>query len=526
MARSRELILAVDLGTSAAKLLAISVQGQVAAEATIGYPLHHPAPGWAEQDPWDWWQAFVDGCRRILEQGVLPQELLAVGLSGQMQDCLLMDDGGQPLGRAMLYSDCRGELQAQRLMERVGQRHLWRVTGNPFDASATLAKLLWLKEHEPERFQKARWVLPGPKDWVIYRLTGKIVTDPTNASTTGMMRLKTSQWDEDLLQEAGVSLHLLPRLTEAHACVGHILPEAAEATGLPVGLPVICGAGDAGCATLGAGAVSPERAYCYLGTTGWVATVATEPASEPREGGFCLRHPDPRYYISVGPLLNAGSAYQWARDTFVLSDPQSPRPAAGDFQDPGAAYGLMEQWVSQVEAGSGGVIFLPYLLGERSPFRDPHARGVFFGLSPGTRRGHLLRAVQEGVAYGIRHIMDAMSDLSHLERLVFIGGGSRSATWSQILADVTGCRIAVPHESVGGPALGAAVCALVGVGVAAGYEVVDHLLQIRAEYLPDPQRVERYRRLYAVYRDLYPALREAYQQLAAVTADSFGAVST
>lgn len=509
MARSQGLVLAVDLGTSAAKLLAISVQGQVAAEATVDYPLHHPQPGWAEQDPNDWWRAVVEGCRRLFRQGVHPGELLAVGLSGQMQNCLLVDGEGQPLGRAILYSDGRGDRQARRFVEQVGQRALWRVTGNPFDASATLAKLLWLKEREPERLQQARWVLPGAKDWVVYRLTGQMVTDPTNASTTGMMRLKIARWDEDLLQEAGISPHILPRLSEAHACVGHVTPEAAEETGLPSGLPVICGAGDAGCATLGAAAVSPERAYCYVGTTGWVATVATEPSSEPREGAFCLRHPDPRYYISVGPLLNAGSAYQWARDTLALPEGSGEAALSSD-----EAYALMETWVSQVEAGSGGVIFLPYLAGERSPFRDLDARGVFFGLSSSTRRGHLLRAVQEGVAYGIRHIMDSMSDLSHLERLVFIGGGSRSATWSQILADVTGCRIAVPHESVGGPALGAAVCALVGVGVAAGYEAVDQLLQIKAEYGPDPRRVERYRQLYAIYRELYPALREAYGQLA------------
>lgn len=485
-------ILALDIGSTSAKGVIMHRDGSIVAAASAEYPTTHPQPGWVEQNAADWWQAVCTVCHALWQTGVHPEAIAAVGLSGQMEDTLLVDRAGHPLGPVLLYADGRAAAEATAIEERLGADQLHAVTGNWFDAQTTLAKLLWLQRHAGARLEQADWLLPGAKDFIVLRLTGQAVTDFTTAATTGLLDIGARRWAFPLLEALALPASLLPPLADPAQRVGYVASAAAATTGLRRGTPVFAGAGDAGAATVGAGAVAPGRAYCYLGTTGWAATPVARVESGV-EGLFHLCHPDPRYLIAIAPLLNAGSPYQWARDQ-VAATPD---------------YAAMEPLVAAAPPGAGGVIFLPYLDGERSPFKDPNARGAYFGLRRTTTRAELLRAVPEGVAYAIRHVLEAVVGAGGLDSVTLIGGGSQSPTWAQILADVCQTTIAVPTGAANATALGAAVSAGVGLGWFPGYEAVDAILRRTGgrTYAPDPRQVAVYEQLYATYRQLYPAVR-------------------
>lgn len=504
-----DLILAIDIGTGSAKVAAYDAGGNLIATADRKYETRSPAPGWMEQDAEDWWRAVVEGCRGLTESGVNLGSVVGIGLSGQMQNCLVLGEDGRPLRPAILYSDARGEQEAHAVVSQIGAESIRSFSANQFTLAATGAKLMWLKAHEPGVYAKTATVVSGAKDYVGYALTGVHATDPTNGATTGLMNVHTRDWESPFVREIGLREDMLPRISASAAKVGYVTHAAAGATGLPEGCPVFCGAGDAGAASVGAGTVSPERAHCYLGTTGWVATIDTSVPKSPPEGLNVLCDPDPCHFILVAPLMNAGRAYEWAIGALARLEREQARAI-----DRGV-YDVVESEIKRVPPGSNGLVFLPYLAGERSPFTNPNARGVFFGLSDRTTPMDMIRSAMEGVSYAIRQSMTAVGCLNRIREVVLIGGGSKSDTWAQILADVCECSILVPQDGASGPCLGAAVAAMVGMDILDGYSDVDLLLRISKRYERKEANAAVYGRLFEVYEGLYPAVKDSFEQLAA-----------
>jgi xylulokinase len=500
-----EALIAVDIGTSGAKATLVTRQGRIIASANAEYSTQVDGAR-VEQNPDDWWQATCTSLRSLplKADGLQPAGIV---LSGQMQDLILV---GPESGPAILYSDVRAQPEAQQLFARLGEDYLCRVTANLQDASSLLAKLLWLKTHQPQRYQSAERLLIGAHDYIAWRLSGVSAADYTTAATTGLFHFQENRWAVELLEALGLRSDWLADLAPAEAQVGQVTAEAAQATGLPEGLPVIHGAGDAATATLGAGAGISGRFYVYLGTSGWLAASCEGLPADPHTGIFNLRHPDPARLILIGPMLTAAGNFEWLRRQFG----ELEMAACGQ---PGAdAYDLLNQIGGSSPAGSQGIFYLPYLAGERAPFRDPHARGVFLGLSASTTRADLYRALLEGVAYAMRSIRLAMApdDGSTLDSLNLVGGGARSTLWPQIFADVFNCDVNVLAEPENVSARGAALIGGKALGWFETYQPGQDFFPVQASYRPTPAAVETYDRLFEVFRQLYPALQPVFKSLA------------
>lgn len=504
-----EAIIAIDIGTSGAKATLVTRQGQIIASTYAGYSTYVDGPR-VEQSLADWWQATGDSLSSLLLEADRGQ-LAGIVLSGQMQDVILL--GPEP-GPAILYSDGRAQSEAQQVLEQVGEDELGRITANLQDASSLLAKLLWLKRYQPQQYQQAESLLFGAHDYIAWRLCGARATDYTTAATTGLLHLEEKRWAVELLETLGLRSDWLADLVPAEAQVGRVTAEAAQATALPEGLPVIHGAGDAATTTLGAGAGAPGRFYIYLGSSGWLATTYEGRPVDPRTGIFNLRHPDPERLILIGPMLTAAGNFEWLRRQF------GDLEAAGSGQAGAEAYELLNKMAASSSPGSRGVLYLPYLAGERAPFRDSEARGVFLGLSPTTTRADLYRAVLEGVAYAMRTIGLAMlPNGGELDSLTLVGGGGRSTLWAQIFADVFNCQVNVLAEPENVAARGAALIGGKALGWFATYQPEPGFFPVQAVYQPTPTAVTTYDRLFEVFRQTYPALQPVFKALAQARAE-------
>ena len=508
-----KVIAAVDIGTMGTKATLVGREGMVVASAYASYASQGEGNR-VEQDPGDWWEATVMGLHSLWEQAPEARPVALV-LSGQMQDVILVDNA-RPLAPAILYSDVRAQDEAQHVLERLGEARLHEVTGNLQDASSLLAKLLWVKNNLPDVYRSAQTLFVGAHDFVAWRLCGARAADHTTASTTGLLNLRANAWAVDFLDELGLRTDWLPELYPAEAQVGEIGKAVAQETGLPVGTPVFHGAGDVATTTIGAGAGEPGRYYVYLGTSGWLAATWPGKPVDPLTGIFNLRHPALEWLIRIGPMLTAAGNFEWLRAQFGWLEAQ----AAGQT-DEDTSYEILNVLASEAPPGSGGVLYLPYLAGERAPIRDPHARGVFFGLSRHTTRQCLYRAVLEGVAFSMRTIRDAMlpaEGANARPELSLVGGGARSALWGQVFADVFDCPVhalAAPGD-VG--ARGAALLAGKALGWYDSYMPGAAFFPAQHSYVPDPQAVASYDRLYTVFQALYPALRSGFSALSQVLA--------
>mgnify|MGYP001568878556 CR=1 FL=1 len=500
-------IVAVDVGTTGTKASLIRRDGVILASAYQSYESRHEGRS-LEQNPNDWWQATLKSLRALREEqpDIRPQ---AVALSGQMQDVILIGAEGL-LAPAILYSDTRAQAEAEAASRVIGEARLREVTGNLQDASSLLAKLLWVKSNWPEIYQKAERLFVGAHDYVAWCLCGSRATDFTTAATTGLLNLRANVWATDILAELGLRTDWLPDLAIAEMQVGTVSAHTAGETGWPEGTPVFHGAGDVATATVGAGAGEPGRSYVYLGTSGWLAVTELSIPADPLTGIFNLRHPDPQRLILVGPMLTAAGNFEWVREQF------------GELEVPGVvgdgtkSHDRLNEQAGQSAPGSGGVLYLPYLAGERAPFRDANARGVFFGLNRKTTRADLYRAVMEGVAFSMRAIRQTMPGVSQgteISELSLVGGGARSRLWPQIFANMFNCRVHVlaNPEEVG--ARGAAIIAGKALGWHSDYVPAGYF-PVQTTYEPDPTAVVRYNQLFEVFRDLYPVLQPAFARLA------------
>lgn len=499
----------IDVGTSGTKAALFDRSGRLCAQHTAEYPMSQPQNGWAEQDPADWWEAAAESIRSILAQGsAAPEEICGIGLSGQMHGLVLLDGNGEVIRPAILWCDGRTGEERDELEELIGAGRLIEVTANPAIASFTAAKILWVKKHEPENWARTRHILL-PKDYIRYRLTGEFATDVSDASGMQLMDIAHRCWSDEVVGKLGIAPELLPRLVESPEVTGGVSAEAAGLTGLAAGTPVVGGAGDNAAAAVGTGVVKDGTAFTTIGTSGVLFAHTSHMKLDPkgRVHTFCCAVPGEWHVMGVTQA--AGLSMKWLRDTLCQEEVEAAEAEGVD------SYVLLDHMAEEVPIGAEKLLYLPYLMGERTPHLDPNARGVFFGLSAVHEKRHLIRAVLEGVSYSLRDCMEVFREMGvTFEDMMACGGGAKSPLWRQMLADLYRCPVKT-LESNEGAALGAAILALVGAGEYSGVqEACAAIVRLARTHPPVPENADRYDVFYQIYRGLYPNLKESFRQLA------------
>jgi len=503
-------LLGIDVGTTGAKALLCDQAGQVKASATTGYPILTPRPLWTEQHPADWWAATVKSIRQLLaETEIAPGQVVGVGLTGQMHGLVLLDAQGQVLRPCIMWNDQRTAAQCAAITRDVGAGRLLQLTGNPVLPGFTAPKIAWVREHEPDIYRRTARVLL-PKDYVRYRLTDSFFSEVSDASGTSLFDVGQRRWSDEMLQAVGVPRSWLPEVTESPVVSAHVSPSAARETGLLAGTPVVGGGGDQAAQAVGTGIIAEGVVSVTIGTSGVVFAASDTYRVEPQGRLHAFCHAVPGMWHLMGVMLSAGGSFRWYRDAL---GGQEQSQAAQTGRDP---YDLLTGAAAEVPPGCEGLIFLPYLTGERTPYPDPNARGVFFGLTLRHSKAHLTRAVLEGVSYGLRDSLELMRDLGlTIAQVRASGGGARSPLWRQILADIFEAEIATVNVTEGA-AYGAALLAAVGAGVYDSVaEACQVAIQVTGSTRPGPASAV-YADYYPCYRALYPALAPQFEALAQV----------
>jgi xylulokinase len=497
-------LMGIDTSTTATKALLMCADGQVVAVASSEYSYDTPRPLWTEQHPDLWWQATIDSMRQVLAQaGVDPSGVKGVGLTGQMHGLVLLDEAGEVLRPAILWNDQRTGAECDEIRQRLGKARLIQITGNDALTGFTAPKILWVRNHEPELFAQVRHILL-PKDYVRLKLTGEYAADKAGGSGTILFDITARDWSLDMLEALEIPAEWLPKTFEGPQITGTLSAEAARRTGLKAGTPVFAGGGDQAAGAVGTGAVVEGVVSLSLGTSGVVFAAAGRPIVEPegRLHAFCHAVPD-KWHL-MGVMLSAGGSLRWYRDTLA----------------PGVDFEALLAPAAEVSPGSEGLLFLPYLTGERTPHPDPLARGAFVGLTVRHTQPHMTRAVLEGVAFGLRDSFELMqaAGLSNIRQVRIAGGGARSQIWRQILADVLECEL-VKVNTTEGAAYGATLLAATGAGIFPDVEsACAATIRITGGTTPGPAS-ELYQQVYPLYCGLYPALRQTFQAVAQTEAE-------
>lgn len=504
-------LLGIDVGTSGAKTALFEPDGRVVASKTLEYPMQQPQNGWAEQDPRDWWRAAAGGIQAVLaDSGIDPAAIRGIGISGQMHSLVMLDGQNQVLRPAILWCDGRTAVECEEIYAAIGKERYLEITCNPALTGFTAGKILWVRKHEPEIYAKCRHILL-PKDYIRLMLTGVYATEVSDASGMGLLDVPRRRWSDEVLGKLGIDKALLAEVYESPEATGTVTAQAAAETGLAVGTVVVGGAGDNAAAAVGTGVVADGKAFATIGTSGVVFAHTDKLSVDPqgRVHTFCCAVPGAWHVMGV--TLAAGASLQWFRNNLCRDIMQD---AAAQGVDP---YNLMDHMAQAVPVGADRLLFLPYLMGERTPHLNPDCRGVFFGLSGIHTRAHMIRAVMEGVSYSLRDCAGVLRAMGVTSReIVACGGGGTSPLWRQMLADVLDCDVCTA-ASREGPALGVALLAGVGAGVYKSVpEACRQVIRIGEPQQANPDAVKRYSEIYEVYRALYPALKDSYAALAAL----------
>ncbi|RAV09482.1 xylulokinase [Paenibacillus contaminans] len=499
--------LGIDLGTSAVKCIIVDGQGHVIADASEAYPLHQPFPGWAEQQPEDWWNGSATAIRKLLEKAdISGQDIKGIGLSGQMHGSVFLDADRKPVRPALLWCDQRTAAECEWIERTIGAERLGQLTGNRALTGFTAPKAVWLKRHEPEHFGRTRHLLL-PKDYIRLQLTGDFGMDMADASGTLLLDVANRRWSGEVAGKLGIPAEWLPPLYESNDIAGYVTEEAAHATGLAAGTPVVAGGGDQACGAVGVGVVKSGIASVALGTSGVVFVHDDDYAAdaEYRLHSFC--HGVPGKWHRMGVMLAAGGSFQWWRNHFAFEELQRAEQEGREI------YELLTELAETAPLGSEGLLFLPYLTGERTPHPDPKARGAFIGLNLRHGKAHLTRAVLEGITFGLRDSFELMKASSvQISELRVNGGGARSRFWRQMIADIFGLPV-ITVNSTDGPAFGAAVMAASGVTKRDIPSLCEEWIRVVDRVEPNPHDQRRYEAHYDVYRSLYPTLKDTLHRL-------------
>jgi xylulokinase len=496
--------LGIDVGTGGSRALVIDAHGNVVASASAEHQhFSSPKPGWAEQDPRDWWKAGGEAVRKALDaSGLRAGDIACVGFSGQMHGAVLLDSSDQVVRPALIWCDQRSEAQCVELEKLFGRETLIRLTSNPALTNFTLTKLLWVRENEPQNWDRVAHVML-PKDYVRFRLTGERAIDMADASGTLLLDVANRKWSREVLARTGIKESLLPSLLESPQVSGMVSAAGAEATGLKAGTPVVAGAGDQAAGAVGMGIARVGAVSATIGTSGVVFASTDRPAIDPggRLHTFC--HAIPGRWHVMGVTQAAGLSLRWYRDNFGAA---SAGVENRDGRDP---YDVFAEEAARAPAGSEGAFWTPYLMGERTPYLDPNARAALVGLTASHTRAHVIRAILEGVAFSLKDTFTIFEEMKiPVTSIRLGGGGARSALWRQIQADVYGREVEIVAAEEGA-AYGAAILAGTGAGAWSTVEQAsDAIVRVAKKIAPNPADSATMQRAYQTYRKVYPALRQ------------------
>lgn len=489
-------LLGIDVGTGGTRALILDEKGRVIASATEDHQAFvSPEIGWAEQDPSDWWRACGLAVRNALAQAKLSSDQIAcVGLSGQMHGAVLLDEQDRVVRPALIWCDVRTEKQCQELTAQVGADNLIQLTCNPALTNFTLTKCLWVRENEPENWRRVRSLML-PKDYVRFQLTGERATDVADASGTLLLDVAHRCWSKAMLEMVQIDESLLPRLYESPEICGRVSDAGAAATGLQKGTPVVAGAGDQAAGAIGMGVVSPGTVSATIGTSGVVLAATDRPALDPRGRVHTFCHAVPGRWIAMGVTQAAGLSLRWFRDQFGLGGPHE-------------SYESLTAEAAGAPPGCEGLLWAPYLMGERTPYLDPAARGMLFGLTASHTRGHVIRAILEGVAFSLRDTFTIFLEMKVPVTTIRLGGGgARSPLWRQIQADIYGQPVQTV-DAEEGAAYGAAILAGVGVKTWSSVDqACQAVVRVAEKITPDSRHSLVLEKAYAAYRRMYPAMK-------------------
>ncbi len=493
-------LLGLDIGTSAVKALLLETNGNVAGSFTTEYPFHSPRPGWSEQNPEDMWQATITAIKNVLTKFDLTGEaIIGIGLSGQMHSSVFLDERYDVIRPAILWNDVRTSAECRYIENTVDPDVLREEVCNPVLEGFTLPKLLWLRNHEPQNFAKVRHLVL-PKDYVRYRLTGSLQMEVSDAAGMLMMNVRQQAWSQPVLEALGLSSEILPPIVQSGQVTGTIRPDVAALTGLKAGTPVVGGGADNACGAVGSGVVKPGRGMVSLGTSGVLLAHLAEPRLITHGTVHMFNSCIPGQFYMMGVMLSAGLSLQWVRRQLGIGS---------------ESYDVLTGLATPVPPGSRGLIYLPYLTGERTPHGDANARGTFVGLSATHGRAELIRSVLEGVAFGLSDSVELLRSAGWEGTAIrTLGGGAKSPLWKEIIASATGLVLEQINVDEG-PALGAAILAGVGAGVYKDVvEASDSIISVNRVVEPNLEWREIYQELHGVYKDLYPALKGSFERLA------------
>ncbi len=500
-------IIGVDIGTSGTKAVLFDEELNIISSASEGYPLYQPQNGWAEQNPEDWAKATINTIKTIMaSSGIDKEKVKGIGLSGQMHGLVMLDKDDLVIRPAIIWADQRTEKECDEITEKVGRERLIEITANPALTGFTASKILWVKNNEPDNYDRCRHILL-PKDYVRFILTGEYATDVSDASGMQLLDVPKRQWSNEILEILEIDRDKLANVYESPEITGSIKKSIAKETGLKEGTIVVAGAGDNAAAAVGTGVVTDGSAFTTIGTSGVVYAHSSKVHIDPkgRVHTFCCAVPNSWHVMGVTQA--AGLSLKWLRDNIYKG--------IGTSKD--IPYDLINNDIEDIGIGSEKLLYLPYLMGERTPHLDPNARGVFFGLSGKHNKKNLARSVMEGVTFSLRDCYDILLEMSlEIDEMMITGGGARSRIWRQMLADVFNCTVR-PIESEEGPSLGAAILAGVGAGIFESIELAcERYIHKGKKIKPDEENHRIYDKYYDIYKDLYDSLKGSFKRLSEI----------
>jgi len=506
---SEKFILAHDLGTTGNKASLFDSSGKAIASSFYGYETEYAHFNWAEQNPEDWWLAVCSSTKELINKTrIHEKDVACITFSGQMMGCVAVDADANPLRNAIIWADMRAVDEADYLIERAGWEETYRITGHRASSSYSGAKALWIRNNQPEIFSNTHKIIHA-KDFIVAKLTGKFVTDYSDASGTNLYDLREKDWSDKILEAVEIDRQLLPELHASTDVVGEVQTKIADQVGLAAGTPVVIGGGDGSCAAVGAGVVREGSAYNYIGSSSWIGIATKEPILDPKMRTFTWAHLVPDMFSPTGTMQAAGGSYQWARN--VLCEPEQWAAEKLGLD----AYELMNLQVEESPPGANDLLFFPYLLGERAPRWNPNARGAYFGLTMQHTRKDMIRATLEGITFNLKVILDAFEEQgAHIEAMRVIGGGAQGGVWRQIMADIYEMPIVRPALLAEATSMGAALAGGIGVGIFPDFNMAESLTPVVDQVDPNQELKPVYDRLYEIFNQAYEAFEPLYEMLA------------
>lgn len=499
-------IIAHDLGTSGNKASLFNDKGEYIGSTIYPYKTDYFNANWAEQEPLDWWRAVCE-TNKLLTKDIDKKDIAAISFSGQMMGCVCVDRNGNALRRAIIWADMRATREQAFLESRIDKDRFYKITGHKISCSYSLEKLMWVRNNQPEIYEKTYKML-NPKDFIVHKLTGEFLTDYSDASGTNAFDLTAFEWSREIIGAAGIDEDKFPRAVPSTYIAGEISEQVALECGLYKGTKVVMGGGDGCCANVGAGSVSEGKTYNCLGSSSWIATTTKQPIFDDQYRTFNWAHAVPGFIAPCGTMQSAGAAFNWVKNQICTSEVLEAKQKAI------SPYELINQEIAESVVGSNGLYFLPYLMGERSPRWNPHAKGAFIGLKMEHTRADLLRSVIEGIAYNLNIILKVFRQKMEINEITVIGGMAKGQIQRRILADVFNTKLLTLNYLDEASSIGAAVCAGVGVGVLKDFSEVDKFIMVVKEDEPVPAHAQKYAGLSAAFDKCYTALLDVYEDLA------------